>query len=147
MALAQIASASFHPSHSVALWSCTAGAWASMPGSSGHSSIHYASLYYCHMAGCWVAVVWSSEWESEPRPRVINGFHYWRPGPQGSTWHRTPHHKSPSITCQQRGKGVSMETRESGWDEVSVIHGRHTMLAGSSSLSPVLRTATGPNAG
>lgn len=105
MALAQIASASFHPSHSEALWSCAAGAQASMPGSSGHDSIHSASLHYCHMAGSWVAVVWISERESEPRPRVINGFHCWRPAPQGSAWHRTPPHKSLSITCQQRGKG------------------------------------------
>lgn len=40
-----------------------------------------------------------------------------------------------------------METRESGWDEVSVMHGRHTMFAGSSFLSPVLTTATGPDTG
>lgn len=105
MALAQIASASFHPSHSAALWSCTAGAWASMPGSSGHNSIHSASLHYCHMAGTWLVVAWSSEQEFEPRPRVINGFLCWRPGPQGSAWHGTPPHKSPSVTCQQRGKG------------------------------------------
>lgn len=46
-----------------------------------------------------------------------------------------------------KGEGVSKETRESGWDEVSVMHGRHAMLAGSSFLSPVLTTATGPDAG
>lgn len=105
MALAQIASASSHPSHSAALWSCTAGARTPMPGFSGHNSIHSASLDYCHMAGPWVLVVCSSERESEPRPRVINGFHCWWPGPQGSAWHGTPPHKSPSVTCQQKEKG------------------------------------------
>lgn len=83
MALAQIASASSHPSHSAALWSCTAGARTHMPGSSSHNSIHSASLCYCHMAGSWVAFVWSLERESEPRPKVINGFPLlmaWPPG-------------------------------------------------------------------
>lgn len=76
-----------------------------MPGSSCHNSIHSASLHYCHMAGSWAVVVCSSKREPEPRLRVINGFHCWWPGPQGSAWHGTPPHKSPSITCQQQGKG------------------------------------------